>query len=76
MHASGNTGRGASNLREDPDLLAGVLASETGDVVYPEDRCIQCEREGKMTVDAHCFHRHWQIADETGNIERRGRVAR
>ena len=76
MKSSGNTGRSGGVLREDPELLRGVLASEDGHAVYPDDRCLLCEREGKVTADEHCFHRHWEVADETGNRERRGRVVR
>lgn len=66
--------RGGSNLREDPELLRGVLASEDGVKFYPEDRCLQCEREGKLTADEKCFHRHWETTDAGGNMERRGYV--
>lgn len=63
MENSGNCGRAGAH-REDPDLLKGVLASEHARVVYPEDRCLECEREGKLTADEKCFHRHWRVADE------------
>lgn len=55
--------RGGSNHQEDPGLLRGVLASDSGEVVYPEDRCLQCEREGKVHGE-RCFHRHWETTDE------------
>lgn len=66
--------KGGSNLREDPDLLRGVLASEDEHVVYPENVCLQCEREGD--AGARCFHRHWLTTDEGGVAERRGTVVR
>jgi hypothetical protein len=68
--------KGGSNLREDPDLLRGVLASEDAHPVYPEDRCILCEREGKLQADERCWHRHWATADADGAGERRGRGVR
>lgn len=70
--------RGGSNLREDPDLLRGVLASEAEPKVYPEDTCPFCEREGILTADERCFHRHWADAPESrGNSrEYRGRAVR
>ena len=71
MDSSGTRGAGASNLREDPRLLRGVLASDNGVITYPEDRCVQCEREG-VAQSVTCFHRHWQVADEPGVAETRG----
>lgn len=55
----GITGTGALHYPPDPGLLKGVLASE-GPKVFPEDRCTECERLGRLDADEKCFHRHWQ----------------
>jgi hypothetical protein len=68
--------RGASNLREDPELLRGVLASEAEVKFYPEDSCLMCEREGKLAADEKCFHRHWATADAQDSREYRGHGVR
>lgn len=59
MRSYGTSGAGASNHREDPDLLRGVLAGQLEVAVYPEDSCALCLREGKVKADDACFHRHW-----------------
>lgn len=65
---------GASNIRDDPELLSGVLASDHDriSVIYAEDRCLLCEREGRFDVSETCFHRHWETTDAAVVAERRG----
>ena len=72
MEAQGNTGRSGREYGDsrNPAVLRGRLASDTERPVYPEDRCLQCEREGKFDSDT-CFHRHWETADEPRVPERR-----
>lgn len=71
MTSEGRGHGSGSNLHEDPDLLRGVLATDAGTAVYPEDYCLLCEREGKLHADEQCFHRHWRVADEAGVAELR-----
>lgn len=69
----GNCGRGARHYEADelnPSVLRGVLASDLEGVVYPEDSCLACIREGRIESE-RCFHRHWRVADERGATERR-----
>jgi hypothetical protein len=65
--------RGGSNHQDDPGLLKGVLAGERDGVVYPEDRCLACEREfdgtGRVPSPEQCFHRHWRVADDGSALE-------
>lgn len=79
--------RGASNLREDPELLRGVLASEyeREHVVYPEGSEQEVRRTPPPERCEHGVWRSdtddcreclrllpWDVADAGGNIERRG----
>lgn len=66
----GITGTGALHYPPDPDLLKGVLASEQHSPVYPENRCLLCERSGVIETE-RCFHRHWRVADESPRRETR-----
>ena len=64
MRAEGNCGRGGRHYGDRLDVLRGRLASDVERAVYPEDRCLECEREGKVAADEQCFHRHWETTDE------------
>ena len=72
--SEGNAGRGARHYEVDqgtPSVLRGVLASDE-EVVYPDDYCLECVREGRTS--ARCFHRHWEVADAVAPAERRDTV--
>jgi hypothetical protein len=60
----GTTGTGGRDYPPDPGLLRGVLASELDELVYPEDRCPECEKLGRLTADEKCFHRHWTTREK------------
>lgn len=64
VRAEGNSGRSGREYGDPLAVLRGRLASDIEGAVYPEDRCLQCEREGKVAADEKCFHRHWETADE------------
>jgi hypothetical protein len=55
---TGITGCGNRHYPDDPGLLRGVLASEEPKV-YPEDRCPDCEKLGRLSSDENCFRHHW-----------------
>lgn len=59
MQTHGYAGRSARHYSADElSVLRGRLASDEPKV-YPEDRCPECEKEGKLHADEKCFHRHW-----------------
>lgn len=65
----GSAGVGARWYGDELATLKGVLASEQEAVVYPDDYCLECVREGR--TDQRCFHNHWEVADDPQGRELR-----
>lgn len=59
----GTTGTGARHYGDELAVLKGRLASEPH-AVRPDDKCLLCEREGRLQADENCWHRHWETTDE------------
>ena len=41
-----------------PSVLRGRLTSDREEKVFPENRCVKCERLGVIELE-RCFHKHW-----------------
>lgn len=70
----GNAGVGARYYGDELATLRGVLASEREEaaVVYPDDYCMECVRQGLS--DKRCFHNHWETTDQVAPYERRNKL--
>jgi hypothetical protein len=65
MEAYGSCGRSGREYGNDrnPSVLAGRLASDAPKV-YPDDRCAECEKLGRLVADEKCFRHHWKEKEE------------
>lgn len=64
METLGGSGRSGREYGDrNPSVLNGVRTSDEAKV-YPEDRCVECEKLGRLVADEKCFRHHWKDEKE------------